>query len=146
MNSGSPASGHPDPRPQRPGIIQLGEATAGNLVRFEGNGRISDSGIPVDGTGGTDATDYTLSDSDNGGLTAFTSGSAVTVTVPAGLNAPFQWGWQQAGAGTITFQDDGTSSLNNRQSQTDSAGQWAQGAICSVPGEADTFILLGDTA
>jgi hypothetical protein len=40
----------PDPRPQRPGIIQYGEASSGNVVVFTGNGGIEDSGVrPVSG-------------------------------------------------------------------------------------------------
>jgi hypothetical protein len=34
----------PDPRPQRPGLSQIGEATSGRLVVWNGNGQIQDIG------------------------------------------------------------------------------------------------------
>lgn len=42
----------PDPRPQRPGLTQLGEGVAGNFVRFntgngEVQGRVEDAGVSV---------------------------------------------------------------------------------------------------
>lgn len=37
-------SSPPDPRPQRPGVSQIGEATPGRLVVFNANGQIMDIG------------------------------------------------------------------------------------------------------
>jgi hypothetical protein len=65
----------PDPRPQRPGVSQIGEATTGNLARFYINGQIEDSGIS--------SADLAIPDADliGGDGTDFTS-----VTVGGGLD------------------------------------------------------------
>lgn len=53
-------------------------------------------------------TSRVLSASDNGKTIVFSSSSAITVTVPAGLGAGFSCGFIQAGTGAITFTASGT--------------------------------------
>lgn len=84
----------------------LGLGAADNVT----HGSVTSSAYIL-GSGGiiTDAgTARTLSASDNGKTIVFTSGSAITVTVPAGLGAAFSCGFIQAGAGAITFSASGT--------------------------------------
>ncbi len=88
-------------------------------------------------------TTYALQASDNGKLVTFNNVSAITVTYPAGLGAGFNIAWQQLGAGAITFAASGTT-LNNRQTQASSAGQYAQGSLVAYA--ANAAVLAGDTA
>ena len=88
-------------------------------------------------------TSYSLQSSDLGKIVKFESGSAVTVTLPAGLGQGFTCTVVQYGAGQITFSASG-STLYNRQSHTKTAGQYAVVKLTSCV--ADTFILSGDTA
>jgi hypothetical protein len=87
-------------------------------------------------------TSRTLKPSDNEAIIAFTNGSAVTLTVPVGLGN-FQCGILQLGAGQVTPTASSTT-INNRQSQTKTAGQYALASLIAYT--ADTFILAGDTA
>ncbi len=81
---------------------------------------------------------------DNGGAVRYTSESAITITYPAGLGEGFNVLLIQRGVGAFTVQDDGTTTIMNRQSQFDSAGE---GAECSLFADtADNAILAGDTA
>lgn len=81
---------------------------------------------------------------DASGAVRYTSGSAVTVTVPAGLGAGFTALILQRGAGQVTVQGDGTTVITNRQSQLGTAGN---GAVCSLFADAaDSFLFAGDTA
>ena len=88
-------------------------------------------------------TTYTLQSSDLGKIVKFESGSAVTVTLPAGLGKGFTCTVVQLGAGQITFSASG-STFSNRQSHTKTAGQYAVVSLISC--HADFYILAGDTA
>lgn len=89
-------------------------------------------------------TTYTLKDADNGNTLCFDNAASVTVTIPLSL----QIGWTavvvQQGAGTVSFSLTTGVSLNNRQSQLTTAGQWALIALQAV--SQDVFVLAGDTA
>ena len=86
---------------------------------------------------------YTLFASDNGKTVVFTSGSAVTLTVPSGLGAGFNCNIVQKGAGQITLSASGVT-INNRQSHTKTAGQ---GSIATLFADvANNFYFQGDTA
>lgn len=104
---------------------------------------------PVNSGGGVvyprvvDGTTDTLLVADNGNGVQYTNSGAVTVTVPAGLEA-FQCFLIQAGAGAVTPTTDETTVITNRQSQTATAGQWAVVSLTSI--SADNFVLAGDTA
>lgn len=52
-------------------------------------------------------TAYTVSKEDIGSVICFTSASAVTVTVPAGLGDNFNAGFIRRGAGSVTFSASG---------------------------------------
>ncbi len=86
----------------------------------------------------------TLQPKHNGGILYFTNAGAIALTVPPGLGAPFECGIIQAGAGQVTVAATSPATVNNRQSQTKTAGQWAE--IALVAAVADTFVLSGDGA
>lgn len=88
-------------------------------------------------------TSYTLQASDNGKVVTLNNASAVTLTVPSGLGAGFACTIVQLGAGQITFTPSSTT-INNRQSQTKTAGQYAVAVLSAYA--ADTFISGGDMA
>ena len=88
-------------------------------------------------------TTYTLAASDNGKVVTLDNGSAITVTIPAGLVAGFNCLLVQKGAGKVTVTKAGGGSLNNRSSQTKTAGQHAIVTIVHIGGEV--YILSGDT-
>lgn len=88
-------------------------------------------------------TAYTLIDTDNGRVVAFTSGSAVTLTVPSGLGAGFSCSVVQYGAGQVTVATGAGATLRVRASANKTAGQYAVASILSVV--ANEYILVGDT-
>lgn len=88
-------------------------------------------------------TAYTLKAGDDGLILYFDSGSAIAVTVPAGLGVGFECGIIQGGAGQVTPTASGVT-IHNRQSFTKTAGQYAM--VSLVAPLADTFILAGDGA
>jgi len=89
-------------------------------------------------------TSYTLVAGDNGKVIKFTSGQAITVTLPSGVTgAGFNCTVIQYGAGQITFTTSGTT-LYNRQSHTKTAAQYAVCGVISCV--ADVYVLAGDTA
>lgn len=88
-------------------------------------------------------TSYTLKQKDDGRALLFTSDSAVTLTVPSGLNEEFGCVIIQLGEGDVTPTDDDVS-ISNRQGHTKTAGQYAAMSLIAVA--VDTFILIGDGA
>lgn len=93
-----------------------------------------------------DAT-YTVADEDNGKVIRVNHASGCTVTIPNGLltsdSSGFNCSFVQIGAGAITFANDGTSVINNRQSHTKTNGQWAVASVVSTAN--NVFVLAGDT-
>jgi len=89
-------------------------------------------------------TTYTLQQADNYRALYFTNGSAVTLTVPRNLGAGFTVLLIQYGAGAVTPTAGTGVSIHNRQSQTATAGQYAQCSLFAPV--ADNFIFGGDTA
>lgn len=85
-------------------------------------------------------TTYTLVAGDNGKVIKFTSGSAITLTLPSGLGVGFNCSVIQYGAGQITF----SGTFYNQSSHTKTAGQYAVTGLISCV--ADSFVLAGDTA
>ncbi len=87
---------------------------------------------------------YTLSDSDNRNTLVFNFGSAVTVTIPQGL----QIGWTAdivvQGAGDVTFSAQTGVTLNNLNSASGVTGQYATGTLKSV--NTNIFDLFLTTA
>ena len=86
---------------------------------------------------------YTLLASDAGKVVVLNKGSAVNLTVPAGLGAGFTCSVVQKGAGQITFVASLTT-INNRQLHTKIAGQHGIATLISTA--ANVFVLAGDTA
>jgi len=93
-------------------------------------------------------TTYTITADDVGKVLIFTSGSAVTVTIPQTLLAGWYCRWEQQGAGKVSFNGSAVTqaTLVNRQSQVASAGQYAVGGLaCYTAGTPAVVTLFGDT-
>ena len=137
-------------------------ATDNIMLRTDGTGTktAQGSGVTLDDANGIaghtevqnvqTGTTYTMTAADSGKVVIFTNGSAVTVTVPNTLLAGWHCRWEQRGSGVVAF--DGSAStpatLNNRQSHTDSAGQYAVGGLACYTGTGSNAVvtLFGDTA
>ena len=89
-------------------------------------------------------TAYTLTATDNGRVVAFTSGSAVTLTVPSGLGAGFSCSVVQYGAGQITVTAGSGATLRLRASANKTGGQYAIASLISVI--TNEYVLTGDTS
>ena len=93
------------------------------------------------------AATYGVADADNGKVIRVNHASGCTVTIPSGLlttdSSGFNCSFVQVGAGAITFANDGTSAINNRQSHTKTNGQWAVASVVSTSN--NVFVLAGDT-
>ena len=91
------------------------------------------------------ATALTLSDSYHGKILDFTSGSAVTVTIPEGLRSDFICGISQGGAGQVTITT--TSSLVDLSESSNQFATEAQYVLLTLVAFApDVFRLYGRTA
>ena len=81
----------------------------------------------------TDATTARiLSAADSGKIIDFTSGSAVTVTVPTALTAGFNVRLIQSGAGLVTVQGDGTMVVNTESAALTLDAQYGAGEVVVV--------------
>lgn len=74
-------------------------------------------------------TTYTILASDLGKVLRFTSGTAVTVTLPNNLPAGWNCVWRQVGAGQITFSPASGATLDHFLDHTKSAGQKSEGTL-----------------
>jgi hypothetical protein len=92
-------------------------------------------------TSSSASTTYSLSAADNNKIIRFTSGSAITLTVPTGLPIGFSCMVMQGGAGQATFTASGTT-ISNRNGYTKTAGQYAVASIVSISSNA--FVTSGD--
>jgi len=117
-----------------------GAFNAGSLsdFNFDGNSIEGFSATIVNDT----TTSYTLSASDAGKLIILNNASEITVTVPSGLSNGFNCTVLQKAAGAVVFSANGTT-INNRQSHTKTAGQYAMATLICY--DTNTFILAGDT-
>lgn len=88
-------------------------------------------------------TSRTLAAADNGKIIRCTSGSAVTITVPTGLDVGFSVTVVQEGLGQVTFSASGTN-IRNRQNHTKTAGTYAVVSLIQLT--TNNFFLAGDTA
>jgi len=92
----------------------------------------------------TSSTDnYTLLPQDSGKFLNVDSGSVVNVAVPAGLPTGFTISVCQLGSGSVAFVTGSGVIINNRQSHTKTAGQFAVASIVGTA--ADVYVLVGDT-
>ena len=114
---------------------------AGNLANFDfdGNAILGFDATLNDQTG----TAYTLVAADAGKVVTCNNGSAIALTVPAGLGAGFTCSVVQKGAGQVTITASSTT-INNRQTHTKIAGQHGVATLISTA--TDVFTLAGDTA
>lgn len=88
-------------------------------------------------------TSRTLAAADNGKIIRCTSGSAVTITVPTGLDVGFSVTVIQEGLGQVTFSASSTN-VRNRQNHTKTAGTYAVVSLIQLT--TNNFFLAGDTA
>ena len=122
--------------------LSAGDLTDGN---FDGEAILGfKASLPTEITAAT----YTVQDSDNGQVIRVNHATGCTVTIPSGLfttdSTGFNCSFIQVGNGQITFANDGTSVINNRQSHTKTNAQWA--AVSVVSTANNVFVLAGDTA
>lgn len=122
--------------------VSAGDLTDGN---FDGEAILGfKASLPSEITTAT----HTVSDSDNGQVLRVNHATGCTVTIPSGLlstdSTGFNCSFIQVGAGQITFANDGTSVINNRQSHTKTNAQWAAASVVSTAN--NVFVLAGDTA
>lgn len=117
-----------------------GAFNAGSLsdYNFDGNSIEGFSAAIVNST----STTYTLSSSDAGKLIAIEHASTITITVPTGLAVGFNCSFLQKGTGSLDFSASNGVTLNNRQSYTKTAGQYAMATLIAY--EANKFVLTGD--
>lgn len=97
-------------------------------------------GFVRDVSGTTD----TILAADNGCVVRYTSASAVTVTIPAGLGANFSCTLIQWGGGQVTVSAGSGATLNSEDAQYKTSGQYAGVDVVAVA--ADTFWMGGSTA
>lgn len=138
-----------------PGLYVSGNLTGSGHAKFDSlnisttsvfSGSIFVSGSSIYGqvaelTSSTDS--YTLLPQDSGKFLNVDSGSAVNVTVPAGLPAGFTISVCQLGSGSVSFVTGSGVTINNRQGHTKTAGQFAVASIVGTA--ADVYVLVGDT-
>lgn len=132
-------------------LNNLGIATTTPNARLDVNGSAIISGsLIVSGAFygnltqiSSSTTNYTLVAADTGKTVTINSGSAATLTVPTGLPVGFNVDIAQFGTGQITISGAVGVTINNRQSQTKTAGQYAVVSLLSTTTNA--FILSGDT-
>lgn len=89
-------------------------------------------------------TSYTLLSTDSSKVVVLDSASEITLTVPSGLGAGFNCTVIQKGTGQVTFSEDSSVTINNRQSHTKIAGQYGVASLYAYT--ANIFVLTGDTA
>ncbi len=95
------------------------------------------------------AATYTVLSTDNKKHILFTAAGGCVVTVPVTLLAGFQCSWEQRGAAQVSFSGVAVAAatLQNRSTQTKSAGVYAVGGLsCSSGTGANAVVtLFGDT-
>lgn len=106
---------------------------------------ISKQGMPIVTEAGTTKT-FALTDI--GAYVRTTSGSAVTITVPANSSVAFPTGTEivvfQAGAGQVTFAAAGGVTINSKDSNLKITGQYSSATLKKVA--TDTWDMIGDLA
>tara|TARA_B100000035_G_scaffold229392_1_gene197626 strand:+ start:1003 stop:1485 length:483 start_codon:yes stop_codon:yes gene_type:complete len=105
---------------------------------FNGNAILGFDASVVDST----STTYTLSSSDSGKLISIEHSSTITITIPLGLGVGFNCSFLQKGAGSLDFSASNGVTLNNRQSYTKTAGQYAMATVVAY--EENKLVLTGD--
>ena len=94
-------------------------------------------------------TTYTLAVGDCGTTVQFTSGSAITVTLPNSITAVCNIAIEQDGAGQITFSAASGATLHSAHSYTKTYGQYAivgVSVLSNSGGSSAVWYLTGDGA
>jgi hypothetical protein len=91
-----------------------------------------------------DDTEYTLTQADNGRILHFTSGSSITLTVPAGIPLPFVAGIAQGGAGQVTVTEGAGTTVHEPDDLLTTEKQYAQVILTGMA--LDVYWLSGRTA
>jgi len=117
------------------GLFKIGNGINGWLTL-----PVATGSMPINAQTGTT---YTLTALDNGGTVTCDNGSAVTVTVPAGLAEGFNCIVVQLGAGTVSFAASGTT-LNSAGALVDISAQYASATVLST--SSNVFVLGGSLA
>lgn len=139
-----PASSVDNTLPRFDGIT--GKLIQGSGVTVSDTDQISGYRVKINKQTGTS---YTLQESDRGIVVELNNGAAITLTADPTLDADFACTIVQMGVGVVTVVSSGSGAVVNRQSQFDTAGQYAVcGIYCTqnVGGSAGQFIFYGDTA
>lgn len=89
------------------------------------------------------STSITLSSSYFGYTTFLTASTAVTITVPAGLDPEFEAAFVQWGTGTVTFVPSSTT-INQTDGLFSTVGQYATASL--IGKQQDQFVLAGQLA
>jgi len=100
--------------------------------------------LNVPGINTISTSSYTLNNDDNGTVVVFTSSSAITLTIPAGLTQRFTCSVVQYGTGQVTVTAGAGVTLRLRGSTNKTGGQYAIASLLSVV--ANEYILAGDTS
>jgi hypothetical protein len=122
------------------------DPSTGLLAQQNSDGTFTALGESFDPSGDfvdSDATSYSLTSANNGQVINFTSGSAVTVTVPTGLPEGFNCGLIQSGAGTVTVAGSGVT-VNSVGGLLSLSAQHATASIIRKP--TGSFNLSGSLA
>ena len=118
-------------------------AATGNTT-LEGTA-VAKQGMPIVTEAGTTKT-FALTDS--GAYVRTTSGSAVTITVPANSSVAFPTGTEivvfQAGAGQVTFAAAGGVTINSKDSNLKITGQYSSATLKKIA--TDEWDMIGDLA
>lgn len=99
--------------------------------------------LTPDGVNTQSGTTYTLTVNDDGRVIVFTSGSAITLTIPSELKLGFSCSVVQYGAGQVTFSAGSGVTLRLRSGSNKTGGQYAVTSLISVV--EDEYIVTGDT-
>lgn len=142
-------------------VVGPGSSVDNTVVRFDSTtGKlIQGSGVVVSDTDQISGyrvninkqtgTSYTLQESDRGKVVELNNGSPIALTADPTLDADFACTIVQMGTGVVTVASSGGGAVVNRQSQFDTAGQYATcGIYCTANagGSAAQFVFYGDTA
>lgn len=138
-----------------------GASTDNAVVRWDGTGgnKLQNSGVIVDDNNGItgfravfateSGTSFTLSEATHGARTTLTTnGSAVAATCPNSVAAGVEGEVIQNGAGAVTFSAGVGATVQNRQSQYSTAGQYGaiRWKVVSNSGANAVYNIAGDTA
>lgn len=136
----------------------LSSVAADCLLAGNGAAALSETGVKVDSDdclsgfkgkiNAQTSTTYTLASGDTGKIVECTNASAITLTLPNSLPQGFTCTVVQSGAGDVTFDTASGATLNNRQSHTKTAGQYAMTTVyvsTNSGGTSAVYVLAGDT-